>query len=411
MSEAARQGHPGGRGRLRVLVMTSTFPRYPGDPEPAFVYELNERLSAHFDLDVLAPHAPGLATEEVVQNQRVTRFRYAPEAFENLAYQGGMLSRLRRKPLRYLLVPVFLLAQYRAAVRIIRSRKIDIVHAHWLLPQGLVAALIRVTMPKAPPVLCTSHGADLFSLQGKLMARLKKWIIGRCNSVTVVSRSMASRLLDLGVPPSKVHVAPMGVDLRSRFIPDETRRSPRTLISAGRLVEKKGVIHLLEALPQVLARHPDIRLTIAGGGPEEPRLQARAASLGIADRVEFLGPLENRRLPPVYQSGGIAVFPFVVSKSGDQEGLGLVVVEALGCGCAVIASDLPAIRDVVSDGETGKTVQPANPEALARTIVALLDDYHQCAPLASNGRQWALKNFDWPVVADNYCRLLHSLRR
>ncbi len=391
--------------------MTSTFPRYPGDPEPAFVYELNERLSADFELEVLAPHAPGLATEEVMQNQRVSRFRYAPEVLENLAYQGGMLSRLRRKPWRYLLVPLFLLAQYLAAIRIIRRRRIDIVHAHWLLPQGLVAALIKVTLPKAPPVLCTSHGADLFSLQGRLLTGLKKWIIGRCDRLTVVSRSMARTLLDLGIPSSKIDVAPMGVDLRSRFIPDETRRSSHTLIFAGRLVEKKGLTILLDALPYVLARHPNTRLMVAGSGPEETRLRAQADALDISNQVEFLGPLQNAQLPAVFQSGQIAVFPFVVASGGDQEGLGLVMIEALGCGCAVIASDLPAVSDIIVDGKTGKTVQPGNSEQLARTIIELMDDPNLCAPWIIAGRQAALKKFDWTIVTDNYHRLLHTMAR
>ncbi len=411
MSKADPQRQTRGNRRLRVLVMTSTFPRYPGDPEPAFVYELNERLSEHFDLDVLAPHAPGLATEEVMRNQRVTRFRYAPEAFENLAYQGGMLSRVRRRPWRWLLLPLFLLAQYFAAIRIIRSRDIDIVHAHWLLPQGLVAALIKVTLPKAPPVLCTSHGADLFSLQGKLLTRLKKWVIGRCSRVTVVSRSMATRLMDLGIPSSQVDVAPMGVDLRSRFIPGETPRSPHTLIFAGRLVEKKGLTFLLDALPSVLARHPDTRLMIAGSGPEETQLRAQTRTLGVSDQVEFLGPIENARLPTVFQSGRIAVFPFVVASGGDQEGLGLVMIEALGCGCAVIASDLPAVSDIIVDGKTGKTVRPGNSEQLAETIVELMDDPDRCDPWIRAGRQAALKKFDWNVVTDNYHRLLHTLAR
>lgn len=409
MSGSLGPTSPNADKRLRILVLTSTFPRYQGDHEPAFVSELGKRLSTHFDIEVLAPHAPGLATEEVLANQRVTRFRYAPESFERLAYDGGMLFRLRQKPLRYLLVPAFLIAQYLAAIRIIREQRIDVIHAHWLLPQGLVAALIKVTRPKAPPVLCTSHGADLFSLQGRLLLKMKKWIVHQCDHLAVVSHSMKKNLLELGISPEKVDVAPMGVDLSSRFVPDEARRKPNALVFAGRLVEKKGLTFLLEALPSVLNQHPRVNLIIAGTGPEETRLRAQAKNLNILEHIEFLGPVKNQELPSVFRSGSLAVFPFVVTSSGDQEGLGLVMIEALGCGCAVIASDLQAVKDVIIDGKTGKTVPPADPEELARAITELLDNPDLGNRLANEGRQWVLDRFDWSVATENYVEIFRSL--
>jgi len=393
----------------RILVLTSTFPRWKGDHEPPFVFELSRRLSDSFDVHVLTPHAAGLAQEETIEQLQIHRFRYAPAILETLAYEGGMLHRLHQNPLRYLLVPFFLLAQYLTAILLIRKYKIDAIHAHWLVPQGIVAALIKLTLPNAPVILCTSHGGDLYSLRGKVFSRLKKWVIHQCDQMTVVSEAMKQHLIEMGISSGKVAVAPMGVDLHSRFIPDGNHRQHKTLIFAGRLVEKKGLIYLIEALPAVLKQHPDLKLRIAGNGPEEDALRCRTKVLNLEDSIEFLGSVNNKNLPAIYQSGSIAVFPFVISSSGDQEGLGLVMIEAVGCGCALIASDLPAVQDVILNGKTGKLINPGDSKHIATVINELLGNKELCKSLANNGRQFVLKKFDWTITTNNYHQLFNAL--
>ena len=101
--------------------------------------------------------------------------------------------------------------------------------------------------------------------------------------------------------------------------------------------------------------------------------------------------------------------PSVVAASGDQEGLGLVAIEAMGCGCAVVASDLPTVRDSVSDGETGLMVSPGDPSDLAAKIATLLVDDELTAKLAANGRRYALEHFDWQRVGDGYAQLIKRM--
>ena len=117
----------------RLLILTSTYPRWSGDPQPAFVHEFARRLTDRFDIDVLAPHAPGLPSDEVMDGVRVHRFRYAPARLETLAYDGGMLNRLREKPPRWVLVPLYLISMVVAARRLIRRNRHSVIHAHWEL--------------------------------------------------------------------------------------------------------------------------------------------------------------------------------------------------------------------------------------------------------------------------------------
>ena len=159
-------------------------------------------------------------------------------------------------------------------------------------------------------------------------------------------------------------------------------------------------------MPKVLLRHPQTRLTIAGGGPQESELRRLVNELGILAQVEFLGMVSQPQLPELYRSATLFVAPFIVTHSGDQEGLGLVLVEAAGCGCPLICGDVPAVRDVIQDGHTGVLVDPNDTAALAEAIIGLLDDPERRHRLATNARQHCRRFFDWASVAERYQLLL-----
>lgn len=390
-----------------VLVLTSTFPRWENDPEPAFVYELSRRLTAQYNVIVLAPRAPGSKTMEVMSGLQVVRFPYFFRRFENLAtHGGGIINRLHANPINYALVPFLLLGQLLGTIRLLRQEKFQLIHAHWLIPQGLIAVISLLLTRQSIPLVCTSHGGDLFALRSRLFHHLKSWVMERSQFLTVVSQVMKSMVVDMGISSDKVQVLPMGVDLKQRFTPDETiTRNTGELLFVGRLVEKKGVRILLEAMPLVLAKHPVVNLIVVGSGPLEGELREITERLNISSRVEFIGMLPQNQLPQLYRRATLAVFPFVVAISGDQEGFGLVQVEAMGCGCPVIASDLPAIHDSITHEENGLLVPSGNPDALADAILRLLDDADWRLEFARQGRKNAVEKFDWEVIAEKYSKL------
>lgn len=393
--------------KKRVLVLTSTFPRWAGDKEPPFVFELCRRLSDGYEIHVLTPHAPGAARVERIDGVKVRRFRYCFTAWETLAYEGGILARLKQNRWRYALVPCFFIGQVIALVRLLRRERFDLIHAHWLIPQGL-AAVLAGRLAKSPPLLCTSHGGDLFALKSRLAKRIKRWVMGRSAALTVVSQAMRDAVIAEGVAAHKLHVIPMGVDLTTRFIPSRQPREAKSLLFVGRLVEKKGVRYLIEALPQVLLHHPGTHLCIAGSGPEEVHLKQFVSRLGLHARVKFLGNVDNAHLPALYQRCEILVFPSIVAGSGDQEGFGLVPVEAMGCECVVIATDLPAMRDFIIDGETGAVVRQRDSQMLAEKITHLLDHPEIARSIGVRGRQFVLQRYDWSSIARHYAILIEQ---
>jgi len=397
--------------RPRVLVLTSTFPRWENDTEPAFIFELSRRLTVSFDVTVLSPRTPGSKRKENMAGLRVIRFPYFFSQWEKLAmHGGGILNQLKTNPAYYLMVPFFLLGQLLAIIRLVRNEHFDLIHAHWLIPQGFIAALGMWIAGKNVPLLCTSHGGDLFALKGKGLQRLKRRIMDKSAALTVVSKAMKKTVVDMGVAPDKVEVIPMGVDLKGLFTPDPgVQRKTDELLFVGRLVEVKGLQILLDAMPKVLAKHPGIRLVVAGAGPLESELRASAAKLNMTDRVDFLGMVPQSKLPLLYQQATLAVFPFIVTKSGVQEGFGLVVVEAMGCCCPVIAGDLPAIQDTVVHEENGLIFPSGNAQVLADSILKLLDDPEFRARLAGEGRKSVVQNFDWEIIAGKYSHIYQEL--
>lgn len=392
-------------GRLRLLVLSSTYPRWRGDPEPAFVHELARRLVGKFEVMVICPHASGAADEEVLDDVRVKRYRYAPSRWETLVNDGGMLTNLRRKPWKWALVPVFMLAQWWALRVAMRRFRPDVVHAHWLLPQGLIVAC----RGSGVPALVTSHGADLFGLGGGLFAWLRRHVMARVTAISVVSDAMRQRIL-AEVPGMHAHVLPMGVDCERRFVPGTVDRAEDALLFVGRLVEKKGLRHLVEAMPAILAVRPRARLVVIGFGPELDRLRQRAVELGLEGKISFPGGVPQDQLPQHYQRASLFVAPFVEAGGGDQEGLGLVVAEAMACGCPVLVGDVPGVRDLVDD-HTGMRVIAEDHAALAAAVVTLLQDSARRNRLATAGRAHVVKRYAWPAVAHEYAGLLESLAK
>lgn len=399
------QERTGPERRPVLLVLASTYPRWLDDPEPAFVHELAKRLTDRFRVIALVPHATSASTSETMEGVEVYRYRYAPARWETLVNDGGIVTNLRRERWKLLLVPSFLLAQGVAAWRLCRRLRPDVLHAHWLFPQGLIAALLQYLPGSRIPFVVTSHGADLWAIKGWLFDCLKRFIGRRAAMITVVSRAMQDELKRTGLGDSSV--LPMGVDLDGRFTPVDGDRDQDELLFVGRLVEKKGAHVLIDAMPRILRSRPGVRLTIAGFGPEEPRLRSQADSLGVERSIRFLGAVPQANLPQLYRQSALFVAPFVESRGGDREGLGLVTVEAIACGCPVVVGDLPAVRDVLDQSEDAfMLVPPGDAAALADRVLEMLENPERGIASAARLRLRLLKRFNWQAIAMGYGDLL-----
>ncbi len=402
-------------GRLRVLVLTSTFPRWQGDTQPPFVHHLSSRLAEKFDVFVLAPHAPNSKSVERWGEVQVIRFRYFwPQSLERLAYDA-ILPNLKRNRLLWCLVPFFVAGELLAALRAARSHKIDVLHAHWVIPQGVVAAMVGWITGK--PVVVTCHAADVYGLRGWFKDRLRRWALNRCSYITAVSNDLMGAVRGLGVDGRvPMAVISMGVDT-GHFHPgkrDNTLRKRLSnggplLLFVGRLVEKKGVSYLLEAMPEVLQDFPQATLCVVGDGPLRRELETLSRSLEIDRNVLFLGALSHADLPPYYATADLFVGPSVVAEDGDTESFGLVFAEAMASNCPVVGPDVGGTEDSIIQGRTGIRVPERDAKAIAAAVRTLLGDAALADRLRAEALLWVRERFDQQSVADRYAHVISGV--
>jgi len=391
-----------------LLVLASTYPRWKGDPEPGFVHELCKRLTHRFRVIALVPDAPGADPSGVLDDVEVVRYLYAPRQFQTLVNNGGIATNLQRSKWKWLLVPNFVFAQWLQARRLVRRERVDVVHAHWLLPQGMTARGLRRVRPL--PYVVTSHGGDMFGLRGRALTFLKRRVATSASAMTVVSSAMREEADRLGLRAPQMQVLPMGVDLQNRFTIDpDVRRDANHLLFVGRLVPKKGLRYLVAAMPRVIACHPGAVLDIAGFGPEEDALRAQVDALGLSAHVRFLGALPQDALPALYRRASLFVAPFIRDASGNQEGLPVVLMEAIGCGCPVLVGDVAGVADLLGEHHRQASVKADDIGVLASAIVDILQQPAMAAERTAAIRAAALESIDWNVIARGYGDLLEKV--
>jgi len=394
---------------LKILVLTSTFPRWKNDTTPSFVYQLSKRLAQKNEVHILAPSAPNALSKDRWDNLTIIRFKYFFNNLQSLAYNGGISENIKKSPANILLIPFFLISQLIALIRILRKNEFDIVHAHWVIPQGLIAIIALAFLKKQPKLICTSHGADLFSFNNIIANSIKKYVLKHSDKMTFVSKALEEKARQYTTDIPNSSIIPMGVDLLNKFIPSNDARIPNKILFVGRLVEKKGVKYLIKSLPTLLIKHPNITLDIIGTGPNIIKLKQLVTQLNLNSTVEFLGAIENNKLPEYYQKSSIAVFPSIIARNGDQEGFGLVPVEASGCECPIIATNLPALKEHLIHLKTAYIVKQKSSESISNAIEMLLTNKDLTKSIVETARAHMLLNYDWSTITDNYQEQYESL--
>lgn len=385
--------------KQRLLVLASTYPRWHGDHEPGFVHGLNRRLVDEFEIHVVTPHAPGASVFEVIDDVAIYRFRYAPEILETLVHGGGILSNLKRNLWKWFLVPSFFCGMIFQSFRCIRRVNPDVIHAHWIIPQGFSLAVLGLFLKEMPPVILTSHGGDLFGLRGALFSKIKSWVISKVGAISVVSQPMVKEALLLGANPGRIAVIPMGVDFSGQFpLGDSLIRTPGQMLFVGRLVHSKGVEYLIKALPNIKAEVKSAHLLVVGDGPERPVLESLVIRLGLQESVKFLGSLRQDQLPSLYRQASVFVAPFV-----GNEGLGLVTIEAIACGCPVVVGDIPVIGSIFLNSEIDMRVRPGDVADLTRKVTDVLVSPERAIQRTIVVCDRFAGQFSWEVVQARYC--------
>lgn len=378
----------------RLLIVTTNFPRWEGDPHsPWLVHLLGLLRDRGFEIEILAPAYAG-SRSHTIQGMRVRRFRYAPARWETLTHDEGAPNKIRRNPLYLLLLPLYLLAGMAAAWRAAAGGRFDVIHVHWPVPQGLLGLVAR--WAGGGRLVATFYGADLvLSERFGPLRPFARFFARRCAAVAAISSYTARATARIaGVQP---RIIPYGIELPPLDPAPPTE--PGLILNVGRLVERKGQVYLIEALAH-LAHRPGAHLVIVGEGHERPRLEAAIRQHGLADRVRLTGRISDEALDRLYRQCQVFVLPAIVDSTGDTEMLGMVSLEAMRYGKPVVATAVGGISDIVVNDETGLLVGQRDPAALAAALDRLLEDPALGGRLGRSGYEFARQRFAWPAVLD-----------
>jgi glycosyltransferase involved in cell wall biosynthesis len=326
---------------MRVCVLTTSYPRAPGDVPGVFVQDQVEHLRA--------------AGVEVVV--------VSPADFRNfgIAFGDGIVQNIRRRPLLIAALPLFVWSYALAARR--AAGDADVVHAHWI-PSGLAALATR------KPFVLQVWGTDVeLARRARRLARL---LVRRARTVIAASGFLAAAARDLGA--RDVRVIPNGVEIPARVADPEL---PPHVLFVGRLSEEKGILEFLEAtegMPRV----------IVGDGPLASR---------VPEAVGFVPPAE---LGPYYERAA------VIGAPSRREGYGMVAREAMAWGRPVVATAVGGLSDAVEDGVTGLVVPARDMAALNAAFERLLDDAPLRAELGASARGRAEETYSWAAATDSF---------
>lgn len=375
-----------------VLVITSTYPRHENDYAVPWMREIHRRLTDQgHEVTVLAPSYMGLRSH-VLDGIEVKRFRYAPACIERLTHEEGATYKIRKAYMQLLAIPYIIIGCIMAGWLAFRGNY-DVIHVHWPFPHGLMGQVARWISGK--PLVIMSHGAE-FSL-----ARRKKWVIPflrqslRSADLRIANSADTARMVT-ECCDSPCHVLPYGTTVSAADVAAEPGSKPRVLFT-GRLIERKGIEYLLQAVPSILSR-VDADFVITGDGDQRERLEALSNELGLSNVVNFMGFVSKEELAQEYSKCDVWVNPGIVDSWGDAEGLGIGSIEAYSYFKPVVASRVGGIPDTVRDGETGYLVPEKNPAALANAISDLLTHPDKCKRFGHAGFLFAKERFSWTRI-------------
>ncbi len=389
-----------GEGQLSILTVTTLFPNPVQTVHGIFVETRLQKLVATGEAvaRVLAP-VPWLPS--FVDYPSVGPLHQVP--------RQDLQNGLAVEHPRYVVVPklgmnvtpyTLYLSMRKSLKRILNSgERLDLIDAHYFYPDGVAA--VWLAREFGLPVTVTARGTDLnlipeYSIPRKLIQHAAR----KADGLITVCAALKTRLVELGVPAERVTVLRNGVDLvlfrpldRSH-LRGEFGITRRTLGSVGHLVERKGHHHVIRALASL----PETDLIVVGSGPERRALERLAAELGVSERVRFLGGVEQRQLPAIYN----AIDALVLASS--REGWANVLLEAMACGTPVVASPVWGTPEIVASPEAGVLM----PFLDAEGVVAGVSQLFGALPSREATRRYA-EGFGWEATTNGQLRLFREI--
>jgi len=394
---------------MHIGVLTHNYPRFEGDFSGTFVEALCEELAAQGEqVTVWAPYDP--AYQRPLEGKVALRlYRYAwPDTLHRLGYMRSMQSDLALRLEAYLLSPGFFARGVQVLLRDARRCRPDLLHAHWLLPNGWIAAVVSRLL--GIPLVVSIPGSDArVAASNPIFRAMARFALGQASLLTANSADLRDAVLPLGAALSRFEMILYGVDpaalrpdstgvveLRRRLAIDDTAG---VILCVGRMVPKKGFDVLIRALAEPVLQGQPVVAVMVGEGDDKALWQALARDLGVAERVRWVGSVPKTAIGRYYNMADLLAMPSV---SRPADGLNVCVLDAMSCARPVVATPVAGNPLAVIPGVTGLIVPEQEPAALAAAVAALLGDPALRRQMAAAARRRIEEELGWPQLARRY---------
>ncbi len=387
-------------------MVTTSYPRFPGDGIGSFMEPLAQSVAARgHAVHVVAPWHPAITRADRDAGIAFHFYRYAPVASLNVfGYSGGLRGDTALRRAAWIVAPAAVAAGWWVARRVARSTGATVMHAHWVIPNGVTA----MAAAGGRPLVVSLHGSDVFVAERhRLAGRAARAVFARAGWVTACSDDLRQRAIALGADEAAIETVPYGIDA-TRFRPDAAARAAvraelgladePLVFSAGRLVRKKGFEVLMDAVRRLTPALPRLRLVIAGDGDLRDELAAQARAAG--DAVRLIGNRTQDDVARLAAAADVIAVPSVHDEAGNVDGLPNFALEALASATPVVATRAGGLASVIEDHRTGRLVPERDAAALADALQSLLADPTAARALGAAGRERVIRDFGWARVGE-----------
>jgi len=271
----------------------------------------------------------------------------------------------------------------------------DIIYCHFG-PTGKLAAALRRTGLLRGQLITTFHGADITSYLRQHGEQTYRELFRQGDLFLPISDRWRTRLVELGCPASRITVHRMGID-SARFayrLPAQSDDQPLRLVTIARLVEKKGVAYAIRAVAALAAEGRQVEYTIIGDGPLRGELEQLVLSLKMGRNIRLVGPKAQSEVLDLLRRSDVMVAPSVTAANGDQEGIPVVLMEAMAIGLPIISTWHSGIPELVEDGASGYLVPERDEQGLAHKLRLLADNRQHWPQMSLRGREIVEQSYD-----------------
>lgn len=383
---------------MHVLMYTWEFPPRIVGGLARHVYYLSKALAKiGIEVTVITLEFPGAPWSETIDNVNVERVRVEIGNPNFLSW-------------------VFLFNHFMEKRFALLKRSIDIIHGHdWLVALASIATKHFTNKPLVFTYHSTERGrvGTLSTPDSFTIDSIEWWCGYEASKIIVTSKSMLNEITNtFKIPNDKISIIPNGIDTSEFNIqvnPFEIKRNigigedKKLVLFVGRITSQKGVTYLIQAVPKILASHPDARFVIVGDGWELGTIKNMIYSMGLGEYVKTLGFLPDHTVKSLMKAADVMVVPSI------YEPFGIVALEAMASGTPLVASDVGGLSELVEHGKTGLKIYPANPDSIAWGINTILSNPQWARTMAQNALAIVKEKYSWEAIAAKTAELYRKL--